>query len=111
MKKKDTIKDSNDFNSIIKNARKVSNDGFVIYYRKNNLGKNRFGISVGKKLGNAVFRNKWKRRIRMIATNNMKNIKSRGVDYVILLRKSGVELTYQQLEKKYLDLLNKLKEI
>lgn len=111
MKKKDIIKDSNDFNSIIKNAKKVSNDGFVIYYRKNNLGKNRFGISVGKKLGNAVFRNKCKRRIRMMTTNYMKNIKKSGVDYVILLRKSGVELTYQQLEKRYLDLFNKLKEI
>lgn len=111
MKKKDTIKDSSDFDSIIKTAKKVSNDGFVIYYRKNNLGKNRFGISVGKKLGNAVFRNKWKRRIRMITTNHMKKIESSGVDYVILLRKSGVELTYQQLEKRYLDLFNKLKEI
>lgn len=111
MKKKDIIKDSNDFNSIIKKENKISNDSFAIYYRKNTIGKNRFGISVGKKLGNAVFRNKCKRRIRMIVTHSMAEMKNRGVDYVIILRKNGSNLNYQQLEKKYLDLLRKLKEI
>lgn len=111
MKKKDMVKDAKDFNSIIKNGRKVANSGFVIYYRKNREGINHYGISVGTKLGNAVFRNKYKRRIRMIVTLNMNKVENRGVDYIILLRKSGVELNYHQLEEKYLDLIRKLKEI
>lgn len=111
MKKKDIVKNARDFNSIIKNESKVANNGFVIYYRKNNQEINRYGISVGTKLGNAVFRNKFKRKIRMIVTTHMNKMVNRGVDYIILLRKSGIELSYHQLEEKYLDLMKKLKEI
>ncbi len=110
MKKKDIVKESNDFNNIIKKGHKLYNRSFAIYYRKNDYSKNRFGVSVGIKLGNAVFRNKYKRKIRMIITTNMSKLKFNGYDCIIILRKTGSFLTYQQLENEYLELINKLKE-
>ena len=62
MKKKDIVKNQRDFSKIIKTGKKVSNNSFVIYYKVNNIGHSRYVISVGTKLGNAVFRNKYKRR-------------------------------------------------
>ena len=110
MKKKDIVKSRIDFNKIIKTGDKVSNDCFAIYYKDNNLNKCRYGVSVGTKLGNAVFRNKYKRKIRMIITCNMKTLDNTKKDIIVLFRQSGIEKTYQELENKYISLINKIKE-
>lgn len=44
----------------------MANRTFIIYYLKNDIGHARIGISVSKKLGKAVIRNKIKRQVRMI---------------------------------------------
>ena len=50
----------------MKIGKKYSSDIFYIYVVDNSYGFNRYGISVSKKVGNAVTRNKYKRRIRDI---------------------------------------------
>ena len=54
MKKKYIVKEHVDFTNIIQNGRYIRGKYFVIYYKKNELDHYRFGISVGKKVGNAV---------------------------------------------------------
>lgn len=110
MKKKDIVKSKIDFNRIIKTGKSVSNNCFVIYYKDNNIDHSRYGISVGTKLGNAVFRNKYKRKIRMIITSNKNILEKEKKDYIVLFRKAGVNYTHEKLEKKFLELANKLKE-
>lgn len=73
----------------------------------NNLNYDRYGISVSKKLGNAVYRNKYKRRIRNIV-DNYKKIYINKQDYIIILRKSGTEKSFQELEKNFFELMNRL---
>ena len=51
----------------------------------NNLPYARYGISVGKKLGNAVYRNKKKRQIRSIIDSLEKDY-VKAKDYIIILR-------------------------
>ena len=58
MKKKEIVKKQIDFTNIIKKGNSYKSKYLVIYYKDNKLKMNRYGISVGKKLGNAVFRNK-----------------------------------------------------
>ena len=82
MKKKDIVKSKIDFNKIIKTGKSVSNNCFVIYYTDNNIDHSRYGISVGTKLGNAVFRNKYKRKIRMIITTNKNVLEKENKDYI-----------------------------
>ena len=69
MKKLFIVRHQQDFDRIIKKGNRKKNDIFIIYSEKNNLPYARYGISVGKKLGNAVYRNKKKRQIRSIIDN------------------------------------------
>lgn len=71
MKKINIIKKEKEFTEIIHKCSYVKNSYFVIYYRENNK-YNRYGISVPKKTGKAVIRNKIKRRIKNIIDLNEK---------------------------------------
>ena len=106
MKKIDIIKSSREYTEIINLNKNKRNKYFSIYYRKNNKD-NRYGITVPKKTGTAVIRNKTKTRL----TNNIDNNKQvvhNGYDYVIIIRKGILELTYQEMEKELLNLMKNI---
>ena len=104
MKKVEIIKSSREYTEIINTNKCKRNKYFSVYYRKNN-DKNKYGITVPKKTGTAVIRNKIKRRVKNIIDNN-KNIVQKGYDYVIIVKKGIIDLTYQEMEKELLKLLS-----
>lgn len=104
MKKRDIVKDNKDFQKIIKTGQLLKDKNLIIYYNKNDLNKSRFGISVGKKIGNAVIRNLYKRRLRNIIDDN-KKICSNSKDYIIILKKNCLNTTYQDIENSFKKLL------
>lgn len=104
MRKLYIVKHARDFEVVMKDGKCNKNRSFVVYSLENNLPYNRYGISVSKKLGNAVFRNKSKRKIRSIIDNYKKNYIN-GKDYVIILRRGAAEEPYQKLEKDLLELI------
>lgn len=106
MKKIDIIKSSREYTEIINNGKSIKSKNFSIYYRINNE-KNRYGISIPKKTGKAVIRNKIKRRIKNIIDNNKNSMQS-SYDYVIIIRKGILELTYQDMEKELLKLISNI---
>jgi ribonuclease P protein component len=109
MKKLYIVKHKYDFDRIIKQGNKKKNDIFIIYSENNNLKYARYGISVGKKLGNAVYRNKKKRQLRSIIDNLEKDyVKTK--DYIIILREKGKQLDYQELNKKLKSLIIERKD-
>lgn len=86
MKKINTVKKNEDFRKIIKNGKYYKNPFFVIYTYQNDFDYYRFGISVSKKVGNAVVRNKIKRQMRNLI-DKYKNYYSKELDYIIIIRK------------------------
>ena len=104
MKKIELIKSSGEYTEIINTSKSKKSKYFSIYYRKNN-NSNRYGITVPKKTGTAVIRNKIKRRIKNIIDNN-KKIVHNGYDYVIIIKKGILELTYEEIEKELLKLIS-----
>lgn len=104
MKKKEIVKNKKYFNNIIKNNNFVKNDLFVIYFVESRSENPNFGIAVGKKLGNAVFRNKKKRIIRVILDKN-KLLFPNNRDYIIMLREAGINKTFTELEQGFKKLL------
>lgn len=103
MKKLEIIKSSREYTDIINTNKCKRNKYFSVYYRKNN-DKNKYGITIPKKTGTAVIRNKIKRRVKNIIDNN-KNIVQKNYDYVIIVKKGIVDLTYSEMEKELLDLI------
>ena len=102
MKKYEVVKENNQFSTIIQTGNYSKNKYIVLYYKDNSLLYPRFGISVGKKIGNAVTRNKFKRQIRSIIDNH-KNLYSNGKDYIIMIRKSCNEISFQELESALIE--------
>ena len=103
MKKYEIVKEHKEFDDILSNGSYYKNNYYIIYNKDSNYNFPRFGIAAGKKLGNAVIRNKIKRQVRMIISSN-KNLFKNNKDYIIMIRKGCLESTFQnrleKLEKK-----------
>ena len=100
MKKKNVVKSKILFNDIIQNGKRNTNKYFVICSVIKNDESNNFGIAVGKKVGNAVVRNKLKRQIRNIIDNNYKLFPNFH-NYIIICKKEILNL----LKKEFFKLL------
>ena len=59
-----------------------------MYVRPNRGGPSRFGFSVGKKVGNAVARNRVKRLLRVAVRQLLPELRS-GVDVVVIARSTA----------------------
>ncbi len=110
MKKKYIVKKSTDFTDIIKNGRYYKTDYFTIYIKDNTLTNYRFGISVSKKIGNAVTRNKIKRQMRMIIDNYKKNYQ-KGKDYIIIIKYSYISASFDQIQKVFENVIDNTNRI
>jgi len=57
----------------------------------------RLGLTVSKKVGNAVVRNRMKRRFRELARLVLPQAGIAGADHVLIGRQSGIERPFEQL--------------
>ena len=78
-----------------------ANGYLVLYARKNRTGTNRVGITVGKKLGHAVVRNRVRRRLREVYRLN-EELFSPGWDIVVVARTRAVYAEFNQLVEAYM---------
>ena len=112
MKKTDSICENRIFLTLYKRGKKFSTDSFVIYARKNNLtGKtgytNRLGITVSKKIGCAVVRNRCKRLFREAYYFYEDSIPD-GHDIVLVARMTTPTLSLDQIKKDLKYALNRM---
>lgn len=87
MKKINRIKASEDFALTIKKGKSFYLHQFLIFIRPNEFTHTRIGISAGKKLGNAVIRNKVKRQVRAIVDQTL-DYDRQSLDIVIVVKPS-----------------------
>ena len=83
-----------------------ANGTLVLYARKNRTSTNRVGITVSKKLGHAVVRNRVRRRLREVYRLNEEKFQP-GWDIVIVARTKAVHADFQKLTNAYLHLADK----
>ena len=79
---------------------------FTIVTCGNSDGVKRLGITVTKKTGNAVFRNRTKRLIREFFRRN-KDLFPAGHDVVVMAKKNTPPLTYQETERELTELFTR----
>jgi ribonuclease P protein component len=78
-----------------------ANGYMVLYARKNRTNTNRVGITVSKKLGHAVVRNRVRRRLREIYRLNEEKFQP-GWDIVVVARTKAVYADFEKLTDAYL---------
>lgn len=83
-----------------------ANAYLVLYARPNKTGLNRVGITVGKKLGGAVVRNRVRRRLREVYRLN-EDFFTPGWDIVVVARSRCIDAPFSALVKSYLTLAEK----
>ena len=99
MSKITAIKANRDFLNAYRRGKKVESRTFVLYYRKNRFNENRLGITVSKKIGNAVVRNRTRRIIKEAYRNISNLLNNDGWDIIIVARYSATTLKSNEIEK------------
>ena len=103
MKFSDSLKKNRDFQNVYQNGKSYANKYLVMYVLKNNLGTNRIGISVSKKVGNSVVRHRLTRLIREIYRLHEEMFNS-GLDIVVVARVNAKSILYTDMESALLHL-------
>ncbi|MED3561118.1 ribonuclease P protein component [Bacillus xiapuensis] len=99
MKKELRVKKNKDFQEIFQKGYSFANRQFVVYsLKKEGQEIFRIGLSVSKKLGNAVTRNQIKRYIRQ-AIFELKDQLCAGNDYIIIARRPAAEMDFFEVKK------------
>lgn len=109
MKRVYSLKNQETIDLIFKEKRSVGNSYFAVYTKDHDLSHFKFTISIGKKYGNAVERNLAKRRIRHILSNYKDTCKN--MMFVIVVKPSVNQLSFEEMKKKLEGLLIKSKLI
>lgn len=105
MQKDLRLRKSRDFSNVHRFGTSWANDLLVLRVVSNGTSdRSRFGFSVGKRTGNAVVRNKTKRRLREIMrTSHIQG----GLDVVIIARAKSGSSSYKQIERSAMSLLGR----
>lgn len=104
MKKENTLKKRKQFNWIFKNGKQVFSKDLVLIYTKTKSKSYKVGFSVTKKVGNAVTRNKIKRRLRAIVTKLQDKIENNHT-FIFVAKQSSTNCLFCDLEVQVKTLL------
>ncbi|WP_394237945.1 ribonuclease P protein component [Niallia oryzisoli] len=99
MRKEYRVKKNEEFQEIFKKGKSVANRQFVVYTLKRPEQKHfRIGLSVSKKIGNAVTRNQIKRYVRQVF-HEFDGYIHNDVDYIIIARKPTADMDFYEVQK------------
>ncbi|CAG9622879.1 ribonuclease P protein component [Sutcliffiella rhizosphaerae] len=108
MRKQQRIKKNKDFQHVFQKGKSMANRQFVIYaVKQEGQSEFRVGLSVSKKIGNAVTRNRIKRLIRE-AIHELKDRLPVGIDLVVIARKPTAEMSLEEVKSSLQHVIKKL---
>ena len=101
-----SLKKNSDFRRLYYRGGSVVSDCLVIYYKRNRDKESRLGITVSKKVGNAVVRNRVRRLIKESYRLNEDGIKQ-GFDVVVVARSSAKGASFRKISSALMYLIRK----
>ena len=101
------LKQNHEFRRLYSKGKSAVSPYFAVYCRKTNRPVSRLGITTGVKLGNAVKRNRARRRIRELYRTH-EGLLRPGFDLVIVARTRVIYARYSQLERAFVELAGRL---
>lgn len=106
MQKESRLTSRKDYQEVYRHGRSVANKYLVVYFLDRKTTGVRVGVSVSRKIGSAVVRNRIKRLLKEIFRKNKEAIKQ-GYDVVFIARQPIKEKSFHDTEKAFLDVLQK----
>ena len=103
MRFSESLKKNSEFQNVYANGKSYANKYLVMYVLKNDLNRNRIGISVSKKVGNSVIRHHITRLIRE-SYRLQEDMFNSSLDIVVLARSTAREVGYKEIESALLHL-------
>lgn len=97
------LKKKKDFQAVYSRGKSYANRFLVLYVFRSNGFQEKVGFAAGKKLGNAVKRNRIKRLLRESYRMHQSEIEE-GVSLLLVGRKAALAVKCQELEKAFLAL-------
>jgi ribonuclease P protein component len=110
MKRSLSLRGGAEFQRVWENGKAWSNTLFVIRAFVNGGSSARFGFVVGKKVGNAVERNRMKRRMREVVRSCYEQI-TPGWDVILIARRGAENADYVTLQAAIENLLKRARLI
>ncbi|NQZ29359.1 MAG: ribonuclease P protein component [Mycoplasmatales bacterium] len=106
MKKQFRLQHNREFQSIIKKRKQFVTNSIILYYAKND-DHLRVGLSVSKKFGNAVVRNRMRRKARAIIREM--RVLDLKYDVVLIVRKNFINASFEKQQKAIMQIFERLK--
>src|SRR5690625_6117807 len=106
MKKEYRVKDNKEFQYIFQNGKSFANRQLVIYFTEEvDQDHFRIGLSVGKKIGNAVTRNRIKRYLRQ-SFHEMEGRIIPTLNIIIIARQPTKEKNYIKIKQSRINIMS-----
>ncbi len=103
------ITKTKDYSRISKTSKKLHSRSFLILYNLlTEHDSSRFGLTVSKRVGNAVKRNRCKRLIRAILKDRKEEINP-SIEFIIIAKPTFLEYTYSDLKREFDKAIERLK--
>ena len=107
MKVINRVKDKNEFVSVVKKGKTLKETPYIVHYVDNGLSVCRVGLSVSKRIGNAVMRSRIKRQTRAMC-DSLIDYSSHTFDVVIVIKPEFINSTFDDNKNKLNSLLSKI---
>ena len=101
------LKKRTDFLTVRKNGKTIFTKFFIINFVLSSKSGFKFGLTVSRKIGNSVKRNRLKRIIRNIVFNNIDSVPN-NTELEIIPKKQIGKKKYAELEKDFVDTIKNL---
>jgi ribonuclease P protein component len=98
---------SKDYRDIYKAGKKIHSKRFILFVRKSSIEHSRLGLTVSRKVGGSVSRNRVKRLFREVFRRSIGKIPNQ-LDIVVNAKSSCIAVNYIELRNEFLDLMQKL---
>ena len=99
MKRRSRLLRSADFDRTLRSGRRAASEYLALFVSDNEVGRPRVGLAVSRKLGNAVVRNRIKRRLRELIRPLLTRAEG-GCDVVIVARARAVDAEFGRLRQE-----------